>query len=227
MSEPPRHLALPQAAEQISDWGFLADPGQPGPGYLLLALRRHPTLAHFDPEDVEFWVTEDGRGVRMTIDHTSMMPFEREVSWGLIRITDRLRVSNEYLTFGGSVSADREGETTVAVFVSPAPLLRRGGHSQGWDVGAANLGAFFARLTVAAGNRKVEAKVAAVGPMTRYAAFVADAINRGRASTMLRDLDPATWRLLVAEERRIRDRYPAAWSAGVTLLLDIGAVAKH
>ena len=80
---------------------------------------------------------------------TVTMPQSEDYSWGLIRLVDRLGVSNEYLTFGGHLDAALIDDVVVAAFASQAPLLRRGGHSQGWDAGADAIGAFFARLMVA------------------------------------------------------------------------------
>ena len=77
------------------------------------------------------------------------MPQSEDFSWGLIRLVDRLGVSNEYLTFGGHLDAALVDDVVVAAFASPAPLLRRGGHSQGWDDGADAIGGFFARMMVA------------------------------------------------------------------------------
>ena len=124
-------------------------PDGPGPAFLLVALRPAPTLQHYDPEAIDYWVTDDGRGSRRTLTHDTAMPRSEEFSWGLIRLVDRLGVSNEYLTFGGHLDAALIDEVVVAAFASPAPLLRRGGHSQGWDDGADTIGAFFARMMVA------------------------------------------------------------------------------
>ncbi|HEU0236230.1 MAG TPA: hypothetical protein VFR14_07285, partial [Candidatus Limnocylindrales bacterium] len=37
-------------------------PGAPGWANLLVALRERPTLRHFDPEVLSFWVAKEGRG---------------------------------------------------------------------------------------------------------------------------------------------------------------------
>ena len=119
------------AAPLVKDLGFVASsdlPDRPGAAYLLVALRDTPTLHHYDPESVEYWVSEGGRGVRRTLTRKTRLPLETDFSWGLIRIVDRLHVTNEYLTFGGRLSADVVDGVVVAVFTSPAPLLRRGGH---------------------------------------------------------------------------------------------------
>ena len=108
---PPGHPIDPASAGGLlANWGFLAEPDlpdRPGPAWLLVAIRRVPTLRHFDPELVEFWVSEQDRGRHATITYETPMPLNRPFSWGLIRTVDRLKVSNEYLTFGGTLVADR------------------------------------------------------------------------------------------------------------------------
>ena len=108
-----------------------------------------PTLRHYDPESIEYWVTRGGRGRAARAVAATPMPLSEDFSWGMIRLVDRLRVTNEYLTFGGRLDAAMVDDAIVAAFTSPAPLLRRGGHSQGWDAGADLVGAFFGRLMVA------------------------------------------------------------------------------
>lgn len=209
------------AGPLMSDLGFLASPDlpdRPGPAYLLVAMREAPTLRHYDPETVEYWVTEGGRGVRRTLTRETHLPLETEFSWGLIRIVDRLHVTNEYLTFGGRLSAASVDGVVLAVFTSPAPLLRRGGHSQGWDRGADHLGAFFARFLRAVDySPGFEARAAKADPITRYAAFLADAMARYRASSALRLEQPDVWTLLMAEERRLQANHPDEWAAGEAL----------
>ena len=220
-SQPPRNLALDAAADALADWGFLAQPGQPshaGPGYLLVAVRPHPTFTHFDPETVAFWITRDGVGQRICLDRQSEMPFEAELAWGPIRITDRLHVSNEYLTFGGAVTAAREDGTTVIAFVSPAPLLRRGGHSQGWDLGAQSVGAFFARLVAVAGRDRSFERGCCSGrsrsPGTRHSSPT----RRMRRPILLDvDLDPLDGSMLRAEAARLRRDAGYQWEAGQRL----------
>src|SRR5918994_1416964 len=109
------------AARLLEDWGFRAVPDlpdRPGPAYLLVALRTVPTLRHYDPEAIHYWATEAGRGVRRTLSRTSNLPIDADFSWGLVRIEDRLKITNEYLTFGGHLIADLVDEVLVAVFSS-------------------------------------------------------------------------------------------------------------
>jgi hypothetical protein len=214
------------AAILLADLGFLAKsdlPDRDGPAYLLVALREAPTFRHYDPEAVEYWVSEKDRGIRRTLTRATRMPIDEAFSWGLIRIVDRLHVTNEYLTFGGRLTVDAVDGVIVAVFTSPAPLLRRGGHSQGWDRGADSLGAYFARLMVPVDYAPgFERRVAQADPTTRYAAFIADAMARCRSSAVLRAGQPELWSLLEPEERRLRIDRPCEWAAGNLLRRQAG-----
>jgi hypothetical protein len=218
----PGPLGLADAAARLADLGFLASPDlpdRPGPAFLLVALRDRATLRHYDPETVEYWVTREGRGTRQVLTRETRLPVEWDFSWGMIRLSDRLRVTNEYLTFGGWLSAAAVGDATIAVFRSPAPLLRRGGHSQGWDEGADSLGAFFGRLLVAVDYTPgFEGRLALAAPLERYAAFVRDEVCRYRKSAALRIERPRMSELLQAEARRLIAHEPEAWSAGEALL---------
>jgi len=210
------------AAPILAQLGFLSSsdfPDRPGPAWLLVALREAPTLRHYDPEAVEYWVSRHDRGVRRTVTRESRLPIDEDFSWGLIRIVDRLHVTNEYLTFGGRLQADEVDGVVVLVFTSPAPLLRRGGHSQAWDPGADSLGAFFSRFRLAVDYAPgFEARAVRADPVARYAAFVADAMTRYRAGPILRDHQSELWQLLRSEERRLRETHPDTWAAGVVLL---------
>ena len=223
----PQPMVPASVAPVMADLGFLAVsdlPDRPGPAFLLVALRTAPTLRHYDPESVEYWVSEAGRGARRSLTRESQMPIEIDFSWGLIRIVDRLHVTNEYLTFGGRLSADLVDGVVMAVFTSAAPLLRRGGHSQGWDRGADSLGAYFGRFLRAVDYAPgFEDRAARAEPVVRYAAFLADATARYRASTMLRAEQAELWNLLQAEERRLRAKFPGEWSAGEELWREASA----
>src|SRR4249919_2667684 len=104
----PPHLDPPGAASLLANLGFIASsdlPDRPGPAYLLVAFRPEPTLHHYDPELVEYWVTAGGRGAPRILSRDTRLPVDTEFSWGRIQIVDRLHVSNEYLTFGGRLAA--------------------------------------------------------------------------------------------------------------------------
>jgi hypothetical protein len=221
----PSRLDPASVSPLLADFGFLASPDlpdRPGPAYLLVALREVPTLRHYDPEAIDYWVTEAGRGARRQLTRATRVPLDGEFSWGLIRIVDRLHITNEYLTFGGRLAVDDVDGVIVAVFTSPAPLLRRGGHSQSWDEGADCVGAFFSRFLLAVDYAPgFEARAGRADPLTRYAAFIADAMARYRASAVLRSQESGSWTLLHAEERRVREEHPVEWAAGEALLRDL------
>jgi hypothetical protein len=213
----------------LAEWGFLAEPDlpdRPGPALLLVALRDAPTLRHFDPELVEYWDVADGHGRLRTIERSTRLPIDTAFSWGWIRITDRLGVTNEYVTFGGHLTVAEIDRTTIAAFTSDAPILRRGGHSQPWDRGADALAAFFGRL-IADVDRVpgFEARLAALEPMDRYAAFIADLVGRYRPSSALRDRDPDLWILVRAEADRLARDQPAAWATGTALAREVDGPA--
>ena len=214
-------LTPASAAPLLEDLGFVSSsdlPDRPGPAYLLVALRQRPTLRHYDPEAIEYWVSQADRGARRILTRDTKLPLETDFSWGMIRIVDRLHVTNEYLTFGGHLTADMVGGVAIATFLSPAPLLRRGGHSQGWDPGAESLGAFFGRFLLAVDYTPgFEALAAEADPITRYAAFVADAMARYRTSPVLRAQQAELASVLQAEEHRLQVEHPTEWAAGDTL----------
>jgi hypothetical protein len=215
-------LRATEVAGQVDQWGFLAYPDLPdgpGPAFLLVALRPVPTLQHYDPEAIDYWVADDGRGFRRTLTHDTTMPRSEEFSWGPIRLVDRLGVSNEYLTFGGHLDAALIDDVVVAAFASPAPLLRRGGHSQGWDEGADAIGGFFARMMVAVDFKPgFERDFAVAEPLTRYAAFVRDSDARHFGRLAQTTVDDPLGQLLRHEATRLRTSAPGAWDAAGALL---------
>ncbi len=217
-------LLEPPAAQRLAEFGFLAGPDlpdRPGPAYLLVALRDQPTLRHYDPERIEYWVTEGGRGVRRELTRETPLPIDRTFSWGMVRLVDRLSVTNEYLTFGGHLSAAEIDGATIVVLTSPVPMLRRGGHSQIWDEGTEELGAFFGRLVAAVdAYPDLEPRLSAADPLVRYAVFLADVVARYRDSPALRALEPRVWTLLRAEETLMRQDHGDAWRDGCAILAE-------
>ena len=115
------------------------------------------------------------------------------MSWGRIRIVDRLGVDNRFLTFGGVLrSAAVDDDLTVVSIASPGPLARWSGHSQGSDPLASEIGAFFGRLLVRVDFEPgVEARLAETPPIELYAAFVRNAHDRLAAAAQLRQVEPA------------------------------------
>jgi hypothetical protein len=214
------------AARRLGDWGFVAHadlPDAPGPAFLIVSMRDRPTLRHFDPELVELWRAEAGRGVRATIDRHTRLPGEARFSWGSIRVVDRLHAANVYVTFGGRVLADDIDGARVVVFVSPAPLLRSGGHSQTADTAADDVAAFFARLVVAIEERPgLERRLAEASPISLYSAFLEDAADRLRRSPSLAETRRDLCAVVAAERARLQRDEREAWEAGGALLAVAG-----
>lgn len=219
---------LAEAAEHLAHLGFLVEsssPGRPGDGRLLVAFRDRPTLAHFDPEAVRFWRTGDdrrGHAVEMTFE--SQAPVRASFSWGRLELVDRLGIENAFATLGGEVSFDRvNAQMAVAVFNSPGPILRLGGHSQDVDGVALELGAFFGRIMVPIDFEPgIEEAISAASPLERYAAFVAFERARYAGHMPLREEQPATASAIAREALRLQGAEPAAWEAGGALLALMG-----
>lgn len=227
MTTLPASIDPATAAGMLQHWGFLAHsdlPDREGPSYLLVSIRPRPTLAHYDPEEVDYWVTDAGRGTPVSLTRLSRLPIDATTTWGMIKVADRLRVTNEWLSFGGRLRAELIDGAIVVVFTSSAPLLRRGGHSQGWDEGAPSVAAFFAKVRAAAGfDHRFEAAEAAADPLARYGCFVAEQARRYRHSEVLRNLDPELWRVIQHEEHHLKGLNPTEWESGLRLLAALDA----
>lgn len=209
------------AHQLVEDLGFLLVPGRPfadGCAYLMISIRRTPTLAHFDPELVDYWATQDGRGMPLEVD-SSVPPGRRDFSWGEIHIVDRLGAENIFAAFGGQLEVGRYEDGRVLVFSSEAPIVARGGHSQSWEAEAHEIDAFIAQLRAAAVPRsQLERHLAEVSPVARYAAFIGARLAIGRAAERRVGWRAADRALLNSERRRLRDTNPDEWRDGLELL---------
>jgi len=221
-------ISFDEAARHVEQLGFLdvngTSPQAAGGANLVVALREHPTLTHFDPERVEHWAASGGRGRPAEITRTTAVPLERPFSWGTIRVVDRLEVFNSFLTFGGTVRAvARDQATTLVVLSSHAPILRSTGHSQGVDLSTGEVGAFFARMMIPIDfTPGAEARIAESSPMAVYAAFHASVQARFEASDELRLSHPdfAAW--CGRERLRLAGSFDPDWEAGRSLATELG-----
>jgi hypothetical protein len=218
---------LAETAGELAHLGFVLRDGSstrsaPGPR-LLVALRAAPTLDHFDPEVATFWEARAGKGKVAGVDRAAAVPQVRPWSWGPIRVTDRISVSNQFLGFGGLLLVDAiDGATTYLAFTSRAPIIRWAGHSQGLDPLADEVGAFFARLMVPVDYQPdAEARIAAADPEAIYAAFLAHSLGRLHHSLPLREADPATARWIEHEGARLAHDAPSRWAEGANLLASL------
>jgi hypothetical protein len=219
-------LTPAQAADFLGDLGFLVVPGAPGrdsTAYLLVAMRTRPTLAHYDPESVLYWTYQGLHDGPACLDLTVPLPIDQPFSWGTVRITDRLGIANEYLTFGGRLVVEQVDGARIAVFATPGPMIRRGGHSQGWDPGSAHLAAYFARLRAHLGrDRELDLRVTRLNPLARYAAYLAGALNGFAEAPALSADRHAELHHMRVEADRLHHDHPDDWAAGLRLLEILG-----
>jgi hypothetical protein len=215
---------LVDAAGELAHLGFVLRDGSypgsvPGPR-LLVAFRDHPTLEHFDPEEATFWEPHAGRGRLASVDARTPLPLNRPFSWGRIQVTDRIPVSNEFLSFGGTLLGGvRDEHEVIVAFASRAPIVRWAGHSQGLDPFVDEIGSFFARLMVPVDFQPdAEARIAAADPEALYAAFLEHAARRLRPGSPLREADPALAADVDHESHRLASGVPTAWRGGEALL---------
>jgi len=213
---------LDDAARELAGLGFeLAAPERPGdgPSSLVVALRTQPTLRHFDPEQITYWITEGGRGRPAALDRLARLPLESSYAWGRISVSDRLGVGNGFISFGGQVRAALAGDgTAYASFVSPAPILRVSGHSQSVDPLAAEAGAFFGRIKIPIDFVPgVEAVIADTSPLALYCAFVQTIRERLKAARDLRDAQRVLADWSCREAQRLESKATADWAAATEL----------
>ena len=215
-------IELPDAARLLESLGFVSHANLPHSGplaHLVVGLRPTPTLQHFDPREIHYWVADGGRGRARELALAGLLRADSEFSWGRLEIVDRHLVTNTWLTFGGRLLQDLVGDERICRFVSPAPILRSGGHSQVYDLGAATIGGFFARLMIAIDYQPgFEQQLTAATPLARYSSFLADFRRRCEASIRFREADEALVDLLDIERERVRTTSPADWAAGLELL---------
>lgn len=226
LADPTRWAA--EAAELIADLGFTLingdDPAAPGEANLLVGLRPVPTLRHFDPEEIGYWVTRGDRGRLAQLTRETAGISETPFSWGRIEVVDRLGERNRFIAFGGVVRvADPSPQLRVVCFHGPAPIVRWSGHSQGWDDLAGDVGAFFGRLLIRVDVQPdAESLVGAAAPAAIYAAFLQDVRARFTDDADLLAKKPATGPFLHQEAHRLEAERPDAWREGAALLRSLG-----
>jgi hypothetical protein len=221
---------LEQAGRLLANLGFeLVEPDRLAgneTSHLLVALRPTPTLRHFDPETVDCWTCEAGRGKATRLDLETRYPISSDYSWGVISLTDRLGVVNQFLGFGGSLRAQMTPDATVMLdFSSDAPILRGSGHSQSIDPLAAEIGAFFARIKVPIDFVPgAEALVAKAPPLTLYCAFIQHVQEKLAQARVVREAN--RWRAdwSSREVQRMEASTPEHWQAAADLRRQLGAI---
>jgi hypothetical protein len=227
-------LPFERAPTLVANLGFVlvqdehaGESAAPVGSHLVVALRDEPTLTHFDPDRMTWFITSGGKGQTVEYQRPRALPEQTAVAWGHVNLVDRLEVQNAFLTFGGVLRAVQvDPGTTVVVLDSPAPILRWTGHSQDIDPMAPQVAAFFAQLMVPIDFAPgAEARIASLSPMALYAAFVARVRTRYQASQPLRLADPRLNQWLMHEAERLQAARPGEWEAGQQMLLDLESLA--
>jgi hypothetical protein len=195
--------------------------------HLLVALRAQPSLQHFDPDSIDYWITDGARGRKASLDRETPLPVVSDFAWGRIALVDRLGVENEFLSFGGTMRAQVAADkTTVLVdFSSNGPILRASGHSQSADPLAAEAGSFFARIKVPIDFVPgAEALVASAVPRTLYCSFVQYVRERLSQAHSFREANRwlADW--TIKEGQRLEASAPEYWNAATELRQHLGAI---
>jgi hypothetical protein len=194
--------------------------------HLFVALRPKPTLHHFDPETIDYWITDGARGRAAGLDRETRCPLVGDYAWGRITLADRLGVKNEFLSFGGTIRAQMTDDTTVLIdFTSHAPILRESGHSQTTDPLAAEVGAFFARIKVPIDFVPgAEALVAKATPQTLYSAFIQHVRERLSVAHALREANQWLAEWSSRESQRMESTANDQWRAAAELRRRLGAI---
>ena len=219
-----------QALAILADLGFELIDAEKDRGTdtnrLLAALRPAPTLQHFDPEQIAYWATELNRGRAAQIDRETHYPIDATYAWGCIALTDRVGVSNQFLSFGGALRAEMTADGVVLVdFSSHAPILRWSGHSQGVDPLTAEAGAFFARMRVPIDFVPgAEALVAAASPLPLYCAFIQYSRERLTQARSLRDANRWLAEWSAREGPRMEATAADQWKAAQELRRHLGLI---
>ncbi len=194
--------------------------------HLLVTIRPQPSLKHFDPETVDYWINDGVHGHAAKLERESRYPTVGDYAWGQIGLTDRLGVQNVFLSFGGTLRALMAADAAVLIdFSSNAPILRWSGHSQVTDPLAAEVGSFFARIKVPIDFVPgAEALVSKAGPLTLYCAFIQNVRERLEQAQTLREANRwlADWSS--REGRRMEADFADGWNAAAELRRQLSAI---
>jgi hypothetical protein len=95
----------------------------PGHPQLDITLWEVPTQRHFDPEQVHFEITGNGRPEKLTISHPWTGPRQFRVCAGRIYIDDRKHKRVEAFSFGGNLEITTQQALTICRLSSTAPIF--------------------------------------------------------------------------------------------------------
>lgn len=194
--------------------------------HLLVALRPQPSLKHYDPDTIDYWTTDSGRGRTVRLERETRLPIVGDYAWGNVTLTDRISVANEFLSFGGTLRAQMTSDAVVLIdFSSNAPILRWSGHSQVSDPLASELGSFFARTRVPIDFVPgAESLVAKAGPRTLYCVFIQSVRERLAQARTMRDANRWLVDWSARESQRMESTSKDSWQAATEMRRQLSAI---
>lgn len=206
-------IELRQIIAHMANWGFdLLDPphsSSPGGRLLLVAMRRRPTTAHYDPENLTL-LLDDERGALgpATLQCSARFARPSKVCPGHIVITDRVRKRVDFYSFGGTLNVLCVPESppyTLFILQSPAPILALNsllGHRVE-DQLVNSTEALYARVRArhAAKHLDLPMLLAKIPPLSLYAACIESMWRMYHRSPTLPTVFSAFYRLLATERQ--------------------------
>jgi hypothetical protein len=178
---------------------------------------------------MSYWITSaNGHSRIKAIDGSLRTPYRQALSWGRIRLVDRVGARNSFVTFGGVVTGERVAEDALLLVCrSPAPILRLPGHSQREDRLAEEVLAFFGRIVPALWRSpEIEPTTSRASPLAMFAAFMVHTSTRAEHSVELREALAPDLPFLHHELARVTAQRPIEVAEG-RALLEIWGLTAH
>ena len=158
-------------------------PDAPAHTHLRVVLRANPTHAHYDPEHVTLPViTRLGEIEPLRVFHPWPADRGYTAAAGRVIVQDRVGKKVEAFTFGGELTIDTEPDHVLLRLASPAPILALQFPASVSDHLVAAVEGLLAQRRAAhdmAGEpHRLEARLAALDPVTLYQACLRSLANR-------------------------------------------------
>jgi hypothetical protein len=123
-----RQMDRESIAAAVEGWGYRAYPrsegGEFGYARLLVAIRKEPTVEHYDPQRLRFRLRSHSGEVRWRTA-TWLVPVSESghICPGPVALTDRRDKRVVFFTFGGTVEVISDPSVLIYTFNSVAPIL--------------------------------------------------------------------------------------------------------
>jgi len=193
----------------VEGWGYRTYPrlegGEFGYARLLVAIRKEPTLEHYDPQRLRFRLRDDGGEVRWRTA-TWLVPVleSGHICPGLVVLTDRRDRRVEFFTFGGTVEVISDPSVLIYAFKSVAPILELVGPRET----VSDHLAYEAEVILAELEERWDEqydtgfaeRLSEIDPATLYAATVNTVLQRYRGSAALQQAYSAFYAALEKEK---------------------------